>query len=135
MCIFVFVFHLFSFSFSPLIGSLALRVVGPLHLLLQPAALLLQLQQRLWRMLLFADQDDLLQKGLFLTQELHEVPVPVGLGPPRPALTVQLCELVLDTLHPERGERREDRKNRFSESLSQHLTPGQTLKHSKLGRL
>lgn len=68
-------------SFSPLIGSLALGAVGSLNLLLQPGALLLQLQQRLWAVLLFADQDDVLQEGLLLPQELHEVPVPIRLGP------------------------------------------------------
>lgn len=68
-------------SSSPLIGSLALGAVGSLNLLLQPGALLLQLQQHLWALLLFADQDDVLQEGLLLSQELHEVPIPIGLGP------------------------------------------------------
>lgn len=78
-------------SYSPLIGSLGLGAVSPLHLLLQPGALLFQLQQRLWRVLLLADQDDLLQEGLLLAQQLQEVPVAVCFGSPRPALTVQLC--------------------------------------------
>lgn len=87
-------------SSSPLIGSLTLWAAGPLHLLLQTAALLLQLQQRVGRVLLLADQDELLQQRLLLPQQLHEVAVAVGLGPPGPALAVQLRQLVLDDLHP-----------------------------------
>lgn len=78
-------------GFSPLTGPLALGAVRPLQLLLQPAALLLQLLQRLRRVLLFAHQDDLLQECLLLTHQLQEVAVSVRLGSSRPALTVQLC--------------------------------------------
>lgn len=86
-------------SSSPLIGPLALGAVGPLDLLLQPGALLLQLQQRLRAVLLFADQDDVLQEGLLFSQELHEVSIPIRLGPSRPTLAIQLRKLMLDTLH------------------------------------
>lgn len=92
--------------FSPLIGSLALGAVGSLHLLLQPGALLLQLQQRLRTVLLLAEQDDVLQEGLLLAQELHEVPIPIRLGPARPALAIQLCKLMLYALHSTRTEKK-----------------------------
>lgn len=103
-------------SSSPLIGPLALGAVGPLDLLLQPGALLLQLQQCLWAVLLLAHQDDVLQEGLLFSQELHEVSIPIRLGPSRPALAIQLCKLMLDTLNPTRtakNRQSNDTNNRF----------------------